>query len=135
MVISNIKRFSFRLGPRPICKHCSVRPASTYRNARGLCDTCDRDQSIRWLYPLPESVQKYARVGNAGVRNGKDVKRGKKPKVPTDAEPGSWKKIAVMEQRAANCEELHHPLDVQCDPRRKIEPYVIPEVKDRRPSR
>lgn len=116
--------------PRPRCKHCNTRPLAMYRNKRGLCDTCDRDITIRFNYPLPEDTAKFAYRSEAA-----DLVNPVPAAYPTNAEPGSATKMSVMATRLANGEELHHPLDPKYDWRSGPDPYTIPLVRDLRKLR
>lgn len=80
------------------CLHCG-RPAS---RPRTLCWPCYYNPRIRALYP---TASKYPiRTNIMPCLN------------PTDFLPGSEGKIEVMARRAANRQDLHHPLDPKHDP-------------------
>jgi hypothetical protein len=85
----------------PICQHCHEHPVS---KSRGLCWRCWFTPGIKEKYTIEEC---YAHRGN-----GLSPSHGKKlPQRPTQAQPGSAKKIQVMADRAAKGLALHHPLD------------------------
>lgn len=112
---------------RPLCKHCETR-VSSVGCSRGLCNSCRHDPEIRGRFQLSPEMQRYAEKGLGG-----NIKRLRKPKSPTAAEPGSAEKIEVMQNRVLNGEELHHPLDVKYDVSQDFRPpWEIPVVKDRR---
>lgn len=83
------------------CRHCgnpkTCRP-------RGLCWPCYYAPGVKEQYPI---TSKYARrgVGSGGGSN------SPLPAEPTTAPPGTAEKLAVMTERAARGESLHHPLD------------------------
>ena len=81
------------------CRHCQAFRRSL---KRGLCWTCYRDTSVREMYP--------SRV-RQGVRdfNGANVPIP----APTSAPPGSPKKVAVLEQRALEGQQLFSPMDAR----------------------
>ena len=90
----------------PLCRHCG---AGKNCRARGLCFPCSMNPAIRDLYP---STSKFARKGvSASNRNSRP------PTEPTDAEPGSAEKIAVLAGRAERGESLFHPDDPRVPPK------------------
>lgn len=92
------------------CLHCREREANRYR---GLCSRCYYGLDVRDLYP---SDSKYAPHYD-------DIGTGLLPEEPTDAEPGSEEKIAVMAARAEVGDELHHPRDRKRTS--TTEPYMV----------
>lgn len=89
---------------RKECRHCKTRPAWA---SRGLCKPC-YDSPARDLYPLGEAA-KFVPQRPA------DPWKGRPPRVPTDALPGTLEKIEVMAQRAARGESLFHDDDAKPD--------------------
>lgn len=83
------------------CRHCHTRPAF---RARGLCWGCYEVGSIRKLYP--PSTHNPGR-GPVDITGGTTL-----PAEPTDAMPGSERKISVMEKRAEKRVCLFHPEDI-----------------------
>ena len=81
------------------CRHCqrveSNRP-------RGLCWSCYYKPGVRELYP---STSKFARRGVGNFCG------PAQPCDPTAALPGSAEKVAILEERAKQRQELWHPLD------------------------
>lgn len=82
-----------------LCQHCQK---SKVNRPRGLCWSCYYRPGVRDLYP---STSKFARRGIPDRYNTIPPTR------PTDAEPGSPEKIAVLAERAFMHTDLHHPLD------------------------
>jgi hypothetical protein len=80
------------------CRHCQVRPAS---KARGLCYRC---------YHTPGVIEQYPTTG-ASARQGIGHRATALPTAPTAARPGSPEKVAVLAERAAASQHLHHPED------------------------
>jgi hypothetical protein len=84
------------------CRHCTT---GTVSRPRGLCWACYYTPGIRDCYP---STSKYGRRGHgpAGYRL---------PPLPdpTDAQPGSPAKVAILEARCAAGEQLFHPEDAE----------------------
>ena len=85
---------------RPLCGHCKTRFVN---RPRGLCWACYYTPGVKDRF-VPTS--KYARRG-VGNFNG----TAPLPAEPTDAEPGSAEKVAVLERRAALGVSLWHPAD------------------------
>lgn len=83
------------------CRHCTIRIAG---RPRGLCDRCYYDPLIREQYP-PEP--------NPFTRHGvpERLSTPPLPDTPTDCEPGTPEKMAVLAARAEAQTELHHPQD------------------------
>lgn len=81
-----------------ICRHCKERKAN---RPRGTCWRCYYTPGVKELYP---STSKYANRGlnGAGFRI---------PEEPTDAEPGSAEKLAVIAERIACGVSCDHPDD------------------------
>lgn len=81
------------------CLHCQRHPGI---QARGLCRLCYRllPQAQRKCYPLLFR-------GEQGIVSG----HGRRPTEPTDAVPGTEKKIRVLMARAERGEALFHPQD------------------------
>jgi hypothetical protein len=81
------------------CLHCQRRPGI---RCRGLCKLCYRllTQAQRKCYPLGFR-------GEQGIVSG----HGRLPAEPTDAVPGTEKKIRVLMARAERGEALFHPRD------------------------
>src|SRR5205085_9778990 len=93
-----------------LCRHCQ----KTHSNRpRGLCWTCYYTPGVRDLYP---STSKFARRGVSDF-NG----RVKLPSQPTEAQPGTPQKVAVLEERARLGLALWHPDDAPLD-RSRLEP-------------
>jgi hypothetical protein len=86
---------------RPLCLHCRLRP---FNRPRGLCWACYYAPGVRGRY---ESGSKFSRRG-VGNFSGKAA-----APEPTDAMPGTARKVAVMRRRAANAEDLFHPRDAR----------------------
>jgi hypothetical protein len=98
---------------RPRCRHCGCRVAS---RPRRLCRHCHDDPAIR---------QQYAPRRPCGRRGtGTDSPGGIPRPLPrhgTAAEPGSEDKIAILQQRARQGQQLHHPAD------RRL-PHPLPDI-------
>lgn len=86
---------------RTTCRHCG---RDKVNRPRGLCWACYYRDGVREQYP---SESKF---GRRGVLDSPGKVRI--PLAATMAEPGSEAKIAVMQQRAEDGTELHHPDDV-----------------------
>ena len=87
---------------KPICLHCSDASRPVNR-PRGLCWTCYYTPGVKNMYP---STSKFAMRGH-----GLGVTKGTMPHKPTKAAPGTPEKLAVIEERAANGQNLWHPDD------------------------
>lgn len=99
----------------PLCRHCGLKAVN---RPKGLCWTCYYRPGVAALYP---STSVFARRGHA---NG--CHQPAPPARPTDAEPGSEDKLAVLESRAARGEGLWHPRDtVYSAP----VPWALPRTK------
>jgi len=87
-----------------LCRHCnhvnSNRP-------RGLCWSCYYTPGVRDMYP---STSKFARRGVSDF-NGAGTVAG----MATAALPGSPQKVAILEDRARQRQELWHPADAPMD--------------------
>ncbi len=94
----------YRPAARPLCRHCHT---GKVNRPRGLCWDCFRKPAVRGLYP-PSDTGK----GRRGVLGNN---RFKLPNSPTNAEPGSAEKLAVMAQRALDGVSLFHPDDLRID--------------------
>ncbi len=94
-----------------ICRHCQK---GKVNRPRGLCWSCYYRPGVRELYP---STSKYA---HRGVGNGNLT--APLPAEPTRAEPGSFEKIAILEERVRLKQALHNPDDL------KIEPSACPVI-------
>jgi hypothetical protein len=90
----------------PLCRHCG---AGKNCRAKGLCWPCSMVPAIRDLYP---STSKFARKGVSVVNHNAIA-----PAEPTDAEPGSEEKIAVLAARAERGESLFHDDDPRVLPK------------------
>lgn len=115
---------------RPKCENCHTR----YRlesGSRPLCSACLHNPEVLLRFPLPEEMKKFAEKKGLGA----NVKRPKKPRTPTMAEPGSPEKMAVMHNRVLNGETLHHPRDLKISGMTIYVPWEVPEVKDNRPNK
>lgn len=97
-----------------MCRHCSK---VKINRPRGLCWSCYYTPGVKALHP---STSKYAQRGVGNITGNRPL-----PKVPTDAEPGSEEKIAVLEERAKRGECLFHPRDKKYDTR----PSGVPGVR------
>ena len=88
-----------------LCKHCRTR----WKVGRtgGLCLTCFRKPAVAALHPA-DGVRPAEVVGGWNPP-------GALPAEPTLAPPGTAEKEAVMRERAARREALHHPLDARGD--------------------
>jgi hypothetical protein len=80
------------------CAHCG---RCRYLPSRGHCSTCYKLAEVRATF----GASKYARKGK-----GDFCGRGTRP-TPTDAEPGSERKLSVLEARAQAGQELFHDQD------------------------
>lgn len=88
----------------PLCQHCHTRGQS---KARKLCSACYADLAIRNAYPRVDD--------RFGVNSGANVPPNAAPPLPaepTQANPGSEEKIAVLEARYARGEAIFHPDDL-----------------------
>lgn len=83
-----------------ICRHCQK---CKVNRPRGLCWSCYYRPGVRDLYP---STSKYA---HRGVGNKTGVQS--LPSAPTDTEPGSEERLAVLAERARQGVQLWHPDD------------------------
>jgi len=83
----------------PLCRHCQKNKVN---RPRGLCWTCYYTPCVRELYP---SESKFGRRGVL------DRKTPRPMPEPTEAQPGTPQKVAVLEQRAKLGQNLWHPLD------------------------
>lgn len=102
---------------RPACSHCDKRPV---QRPRGLCWTCYYTPGVRERYT---SGSRYAK---RGVSNG--CIDAPLPPVATLADPGSEEKIAILAQRAALGQALHHPRDAKTAP--PPTPWTVPGARD-----
>ncbi len=102
-----------RLSPGKMCRHCHHR---IQRDARGLCDVCYGNGSIRSMYPFLDINGNEVVCGCPGGSRGRQgdgtanlgpVGVGE----PTDAPPGTEGKIAAIQERLRNRQELWHPED------------------------
>jgi hypothetical protein len=82
------------------CRHCGRKHAA---RPRGLCWTCYQTLDIRRQYA---SLSKFGRRGVLDFYGS-----GELPAAPTTALPGSFEKVAVLQQRASRRETLWHPDD------------------------
>lgn len=89
------------------CKHCGGGPVN---RPRGLCWACYYTPGVKDRYPILYSLGPQGRPkgGYYGLGNGNFT--GTLPE-PTEALPGTPEKIAVLEYRAANGQQLWHPQD------------------------
>jgi hypothetical protein len=85
-----------------VCRHCNRSPIN---RPRALCWNCYYAPGVKDLYPSTSPQRQGNGLGN---------KAGRLPAEPTDAQPGSERKIRVMEQRAARGESIFHPDDNVC---------------------
>jgi hypothetical protein len=83
---------------RKPCAHCKLTKAIT---CRGLCSRCYSTPGVRCCYGRPAT--RGVGLGNAP----------KMPVHPTDAPPGSERKMRVMHERLARGESCFHPLDAR----------------------
>lgn len=82
------------------CVHCGKRR----KKARGLCHKCHSTHCIRERYEVSDSPStRRAEPDCTGTRP--------LPDAPTTARPGSEDKLAVLAERAARRQQLHHPDD------------------------
>ncbi len=86
--------------PAPACRHCARRKVV---RPRGLCFPCFDAPGVRDLYPVSSSKFNRRGAGLAGPSG--------PPPAPTPHPPGSPGKVAVLAERAAAGQPLHHPLD------------------------
>lgn len=84
---------------RAICRHCR---ANAVNRPRGLCWHCYYTPGVKDLHP---STSKYARRGTPNFCH------AARSTFPVAWRPGTSEKVAEMERRAAEGEELFHPLD------------------------
>ncbi len=84
-----------------VCRNCLKRNPT---RPRGLCYRCWQDARIRAAHPI---TSRYARGRLGGDFNGGN----QLPPCPTQAIPGSERKIQILEARCAAKVALHHPLD------------------------
>ncbi len=70
-----------------------------------MCWSCYHTPGVRDLYPLSPHHANRRGAGLGAVNYA--------PYEPTSALPGTPAKFAVLEQRAANCQPLHHPQDAR----------------------
>lgn len=89
----------------PVCRCCQD-PTRRVNRPRGMCWGCycsDRRSQC-------PSISPYAGTQEITDRNGTQTL----PAEPTDAQPGTPEKIAVLAARAMRGEQLFHPDDVNC---------------------
>lgn len=92
---------------------------------RGLCQRCYNDPAVRPRYPLVGGSGGVGGCGGVdGVGGSGGASRGVRldnratlplPPTPTDAMPGSDKKLEVLEERAKQGYSLWHPDDLTVD--------------------
>ena len=82
--------------PRKFCRHCARRVAC---RAAGLCWACSRALEIRALYS-PRAAVLHVDHGGRLL-----------PAEPTDACPGTPRKLEVLRSRVERNQQLYHPLD------------------------
>lgn len=92
-----------------LCKHCQQRRRN---RPRGLCFKCFFCREIREQYPKTH--------GGNWKFEGQDFNGTAPLGSPTDAEPGTPEKIAVMEGRASSKQALFHPLDPVMEKRKEM---------------
>lgn len=85
---------------RKLCQHCQAAPIC---RPRGLCWCCYYRPGVRDCYP-----PQLARQGVAD-----SVGQRPPPPWPTDARPGSRRKVEVLCQRASKRWDLWHPEDAR----------------------
>jgi hypothetical protein len=83
------------------CRHCQK---CNVNRPRGLCWSCYYRPGVRDQYP---STSKYARRGVGNFCGSAPV-----PTYATTAMPGTAEKIAILAERARNCQSLWHPEDL-----------------------
>lgn len=88
------------------CQHCKERPVSRHSSAavRDLCHRCAFTPEIRAQYP--SSGGKFAYRGVGGICGGYQA-----PREATEALPGTFEKVAVLEARAQAGTSLWHEED------------------------
>ena len=86
-----------------LCRHCNAKPVS---RPRGLCWACYYTPAIRRMYE-PVKTRNTAPPSKVGLEE------PKRTPPPTTAQPGSPRKVHVLERRAKYGYMLHHPLDYQ----------------------
>lgn len=90
------------------CVHCKLNVGN---RPRGLCSRCYyRKKEVRNLYPV-KAINYYVEYGSRRAPVPDFNGRTPLPVGPTDATPGSLDKLRVLEERASNGLQLHHPLD------------------------
>jgi hypothetical protein len=87
-----------------LCRHCQHAVIS---RPRQLCWSCYYAPGVRDRYP---STSKF---GRRGVGN--FFGKAPLPPFPTTARPGSPEKVALLEQRAQQRQQLFHPHDATCE--------------------
>ena len=97
------------MGEHKPCRGCGQRPGS---HKRGFCWGCYHDAAVMALFPADQS--KNSGGGDATW----EYTELPPPPTPTNAVPGSEKKLAVMEWRDAHGYQVHHPGDNVPDYRR-----------------
>lgn len=90
------------------CRNCQQELKGKWRRPKNLCWTCYYAPGVRERFP---STNKFARRGNS-----LHVDRRLPLPEPTSHPPGSPEKVAVLEQRARNRQQLFHPADAVMDP-------------------
>jgi len=85
---------------RPTCRHCQK---CAVNRPRGLCWSGYYTPGVRELYP---STSKYAHRGVGNITGVQPL-----PCEPTDTEPGSEARLAVLDERARLKQSLFHPDD------------------------
>mgnify|MGYP006361289143 CR=1 FL=1 len=83
-----------------LCRHCQQKVVS---RPRGLCWRCYYTPGLKEHYP---STSKFTRRGVSDFNGEAET-----PDTPTVAEPGSERKLCVLEKRASLGLSLHHPGD------------------------
>jgi hypothetical protein len=89
-----------------LCKHCKLAFGD---RPRGLCRECYYNLGIRDCYPV--ILNPHTRRGSGLPLENGDADHRPIPAQPTNAKPGSYDKILVLQERAAKGQQLFHPQD------------------------
>jgi hypothetical protein len=91
----------------PRCRHCGA-DRSRVMAPRGLCDSCYRQEAIRERYPILTTPGRRPAAEDLDFNGGYAW-----PEKPTRALPGTNRKLAELEARAAARQALFHPHDAR----------------------
>lgn len=91
---------------RPMCQHCNSSPVT---RPRGLCWSCYYTPTIKDAYGCGSGNKATSRYASRGV----GLSYTGEPTEPTDTDPGSEERIAILSSRAEKGLNLFHPNDAK----------------------